>query len=194
MTDKNDIRVQYESGIRWTFNPVVVTKITIYSVGDLVQVIPDVNKLKELQKGHGEWVDVMKEILGKTGTVVKVYTDNDLRINFTSSVWTMNPLTVKLVRSKVPETNNSMYANAHQREENYGQDPMSSMLPLLDELCAEPSSVSIERLIRDAAQGRVDAVKRMIPKIKDGVSLLNYNQKFLTILTNDYKKYTALSS
>jgi E3 ubiquitin-protein ligase mind-bomb len=172
VTDKGDIRVQYDSGIRWTFNPIAVTKIITYSVGDLVQVIPDCNKVKEFQKGHGEWVDVMKEIVGKTGCIVKVYGDNDLRINFTSSVWTMNPLAVKLVRTErspeVLETNNSMYANAHRREES-SQDPMSSMLPLLDDLSAEPTTVSIERFVRDAAQGRVDSIKKTIPKVKDRV-------------------------
>jgi hypothetical protein len=90
-----------------------VTKIITYAVGDLVQVTHDCNKVKEFQKGHGEWVDVMKEILGRT-----VYGDNDLRINFGSSIWTMNPLTVKLVRPDGHETNNSMYANAHRREES----------------------------------------------------------------------------
>jgi len=117
VTDKGDIRVQYDTGIRWTINPAALTKKTSYSVGDTVYVLNNYAKVKELQKGHGEWVDVMKDILGKTGTIVKIYTDNDLRINFGSSVWTMNPLTVKLVRSDGFEANNSMYANANFREE-----------------------------------------------------------------------------
>jgi len=86
VTDKGDIRVQYDS-VRWTFNPAAVTKSTSYAVGDTVQVLNDYAKIKELQKGHGEWVDVMKDILGKTGAIVKIYADNDLRINFGSSVW-----------------------------------------------------------------------------------------------------------
>jgi hypothetical protein len=73
--------------------------------------------VKELQKGHGEWVEVMKDILGKTGTIIKIYSDNDLRINFGNSVWTMNPLSVLVVPCDRFETNNSMYANANRREE-----------------------------------------------------------------------------
>lgn len=118
VTDKGDIRVQYDSGIRWTFNPASVTKITTYAVGDVVQVINDFGKVRELQKGHGEWVDVMKEILGKTGNIVKVYADNDLRINFGPSVWTMNPLAVRLVPCDRFDSNNSMYANANCREDS----------------------------------------------------------------------------
>lgn len=120
VTDKGDIRIQYsDSGsIRWTFNPASVTKVTTYAVADIVQVINDFAKVRELQKGHGEWVDVMKEILGKTGTIVKVYADNDLRINFGPSVWTMNPLAVRLVPCDRFDSNNSMYANANRREDS----------------------------------------------------------------------------
>jgi len=128
VTDKGDIRVQYESGIRWTFNPSSVTKITSFSVGDIVQVLNDQAKVKELQTGHGEWVDVMKDILGKTGTIVKIYADNDLRISFFSSpsvLWTMNPLAVRLVPSDRFEANNCMNANANRREET-----TSKFLPL----------------------------------------------------------------
>lgn len=91
-----------------------------------MQVLNDYAKVKELQAGHGEWVDIMKEILGKTGTVIKVYTDNDLRINFGNSAWTMNPLAIKLLPPDRFETNNSMYANANRRE-----DTMSELLSFL---------------------------------------------------------------
>ncbi len=125
VTDKSDIRVQYDSGIRWTFNPSAVTKITSFSVGDIVQVQNDYAMVKELQKGHGEWVEVMKDILGKTGTIIKIYSDNDLRINFGNSVWTMNPLSVLVVPCDRFETNNSMYANANRREETMSKYPTS---------------------------------------------------------------------
>lgn len=117
VTDKGDIRVEYESGIRWTFNAAALTKITSFSVGDTVQVISDIAKLKELQRGHGEWVEVMKEFVGRTGTIVKIYADSDLRINFGTVLFTMNPLGVRLIPSDRFESNNSMYANANRREE-----------------------------------------------------------------------------
>lgn len=63
ITDRGDIRVTYEGcNNRWTFNPVVLTKIDAYSVGDIVQVICDPVKVKEYQKGHGEWIEVMKSV------------------------------------------------------------------------------------------------------------------------------------
>lgn len=65
VTDKGDIRVQYEGcNNRWTFNPVVLHKVNTIAVGDVVSVITDVEKVKELQKGHGEWIEIMKNVSG----------------------------------------------------------------------------------------------------------------------------------
>jgi len=80
-----------------------------------------VPKLKELQRGHGEWVEVMKEFMSRTGTIVKIYPDNDLRINFGTVLFTMNPLGVRLVPSDRFESNNSMHANANRRDETMSE-------------------------------------------------------------------------
>lgn len=64
MTDKGDIRVQYEGcNNRWTFNPATLIKVNSFTVGDIVSVINDIEKVKELQKGHGEWIDIMKNVI-----------------------------------------------------------------------------------------------------------------------------------
>ena len=64
---------------RWTFNPAVLTKVnspssasssntenanitpppTPFAVGDLVQICSDAEKIKLLQRGHGEWAEAM---------------------------------------------------------------------------------------------------------------------------------------
>lgn len=63
MTDRGDIRVTYEGcNNRWTFNPSALTKIDAYAVGDLVKVITDPDKVKDYQKGHGEWIEVMRSV------------------------------------------------------------------------------------------------------------------------------------
>lgn len=63
MTDKSDIRVQYEGcHNRWTFNPVALAKVNSVSVGDIVCLRNDIEKVKELQKGHGEWIEIMKDV------------------------------------------------------------------------------------------------------------------------------------
>jgi len=74
--------------IRWTFNPAVLTKVLIpvgavggvgvndalssndtvnelretvngFAVGDVVQCCADLERMKMLQRGHGEWADAM---------------------------------------------------------------------------------------------------------------------------------------
>ncbi len=60
---------------RWTFNPAVLTKVntpssaasgssetsapTQFAVGDLVQICSDTERIKMLQRGHGEWAEAM---------------------------------------------------------------------------------------------------------------------------------------
>lgn len=63
---------------RWTFNPAVLTKvnagsssssgqsdtssITQFAVGDLVQICSDTERIKVLQRGHGEWAEAMMPV------------------------------------------------------------------------------------------------------------------------------------
>lgn len=72
---------------RWTFNPAVLTKVSTpsstnsatsengtnlgatgstttpqFAVGDLVQILSDVERIKMLQRGHGEWAEAMMPV------------------------------------------------------------------------------------------------------------------------------------
>lgn len=73
--EDHDIVVSYPSGNRWTFNPAVLTKVQIpvpvtssssdnqtFAVGDLVQICHDIEKIKLLQRGHGEWAEAMAPV------------------------------------------------------------------------------------------------------------------------------------
>lgn len=52
-----------------------------------------------------------------------------------------------------------------------GQDPMTAMLPqLLGEMSLDTSAFTVERFVRECAQGRVETVKKMLPKMKERVS------------------------
>lgn len=73
ITDKGDIRVQYEGcSNRWTFHPAALVKVFSFHVGDLVTILNDASKIQHFQKGHGEWVETMRNALGKTCKVMKV--------------------------------------------------------------------------------------------------------------------------
>lgn len=56
------------SANRWTFNPAVLTKVgttavtgdgTQFAVGDFVKISNDLERIKVLQRGHGEWAEAM---------------------------------------------------------------------------------------------------------------------------------------
>lgn len=75
--EDHDIVVSYPSGNRWTFNPAVLTKVAVaapsgsagpsdtqqqFTVGDLVQICSDLERIKILQRGHGEWAEAMAPV------------------------------------------------------------------------------------------------------------------------------------
>jgi len=106
--EDHDIVVAYNSGNRWTFNPAVLTKVSSpttappeFQVGDIVKICSDVESIKMLQRGHGEWADAMQLTLGKIGRVQQVYHDNDLKVEVGNTSWTYNPLAVCKVLSTV---------------------------------------------------------------------------------------------
>lgn len=37
-------------------------KVVSFRVGDLVTIINDAHKVQQLQKGHGEWIDIMRYV------------------------------------------------------------------------------------------------------------------------------------
>lgn len=112
--EDHDIVVAYNSGNRWTFNPAVLTKVATptstegcnetpqqqFAVGDVVQICSDLERIKMLQRGHGEWADGMAPTLGKIGHIQQIYNDNDLKVEVCNTTWTYNPLAVTKVASK----------------------------------------------------------------------------------------------
>nr|CAG4643779.1 EOG090X02DA [Lepidurus arcticus] len=112
--EDHDIVVSYPSGNRWTFNPAVLTRVPTppsasssagsdsqlqFAVGDLVQICSDLERIKILQRGHGEWAEAMAPTLGKIGRVQQIYHDNDLKVEVCGTSWTYNPAAVTKVAS-----------------------------------------------------------------------------------------------
>ncbi|XP_070117235.1 E3 ubiquitin-protein ligase MIB2 isoform X2 [Equus caballus] len=91
ITDCGDVRVQFSHETRWTFHPGALTKHNSFWVGDVVRVIDDLDTVKRLQAGHGEWTDDMAPALGRVGKVVKVFGDGNLRVAVGGQLWTFSP-------------------------------------------------------------------------------------------------------
>ncbi|XP_018046771.1 PREDICTED: E3 ubiquitin-protein ligase MIB1 [Atta colombica] len=155
--EDHDIVVSYPSGNRWTFNPAVLTKVQIpvpvtssssdnqtFAVGDLVQICHDIEKIKFLQRGHGEWAEAMAPTLGKIGRVQQIYHDGDLKVEVCSTSWTYNPQAV----TKVASSDGSVPGNS-------SGERLSALLKKLFE--THVSGDVNEELVKTAANG--DATK-----------------------------------
>ncbi|XP_033337501.2 E3 ubiquitin-protein ligase mind bomb 2 isoform X2 [Megalopta genalis] len=150
ITDKGDVRVQFEEcNNRWTFHPAALTKVTCkdtFSLGDIVRVKTNLSAVKLYQRGHGEWIDVMKNALGKTGKVIKIYSDGDLRVALDGHTWTFNQMSVTLV------------------------PPGTEIASVPDEAgrswSSEGVDTEVEKLLRDAVRGEagVSAVQEFLKK------------------------------
>lgn len=69
-----------------------------------MKICHDLERIKILQRGHGEWAEAMIPTLGKVGRVQQVYQDNDLKIEVCNTSWTYNPLAVTKVASAADGT------------------------------------------------------------------------------------------
>lgn len=57
-------RVQYEGCTnRWTFHPAALKKVCTFQVDDIVTIINDAAKVEKWQKGHGEWIETMRNVI-----------------------------------------------------------------------------------------------------------------------------------
>ncbi|KAK0078776.1 hypothetical protein PV325_002110, partial [Microctonus aethiopoides] len=163
ITDKGDIRVQYEGcNNRWTFHPRALTKVMskdTFALGDIVQIKCDAAAVKNYQQGHGEWIDVMKSALGKTGKVIKIYPDGDLRVTLDGHTWTYNPLSVTKIFGA---------------QEGGGLNPGKGHLrvpPIVSPTPADGASIEVEKLLRDAARGEagLSSVREFLRKYSGSV-------------------------
>uniref|UniRef100_A0A8D8D1U1 RING-type E3 ubiquitin transferase n=1 Tax=Culex pipiens TaxID=7175 RepID=A0A8D8D1U1_CULPI len=179
ITDKGDIRVQYEGcANRWTFHPAALVKIYSFNVGDIVTFITDAGKMQQLQKGHGEWVETMHHVLGKSGKVIKIYGDGDLRVQQLDDdlAWTVNPKCVKLERALISqatatERSNSMMDLSNQRTNEHHMTPLSGL----------SGTSAADRLVREAAQGNMDFVQNYLSANQEEVDCVSGGKTCLQV-------------
>ncbi|KAB1268415.1 E3 ubiquitin-protein ligase MIB2 [Camelus dromedarius] len=148
ITDRGDVRVQFRHKTRWTFHPGALTKHNSFWVGDVVRVIDDLDTVKRLQAGHGEWTDDMAPALGRIGKVVKVFGDGNLRVAVSGQLWTFSPCCLVAYR---PEEDANLDVAERARENK------SSLSLVLDKLRAQKSDLEHPgRLVVEVALGNVD--------------------------------------
>ena len=208
VTERGDVRVQFHINEenpsepsstvaqqnRWTFHPGALSKIHSFTTGDHVIICADESRLRQAQKGHGEWSHEMTSVLGKQGRVLQVYADGDIRVTVNGQSFTFNPqCCIPLsTASSAPTTSflnstshNTLQAYQAQQQMEYassidwslqgggssiggGTTNSSSCKQMLiyntllgqnDALFSSSSSI-----VRDAAQGKLQAVREALNK------------------------------
>ncbi|XP_061456811.1 E3 ubiquitin-protein ligase MIB2 [Rhineura floridana] len=173
ITDRGDVRVQFNSDTRWTFHPGALTKLNTFWVDDVVRVIDDMERVKQLQAGHGEWTDEMAPTLGHIGKVIKVFGDGDLRVSFTGQSWTFNPACL----------------TAYQREEDANlmttedaKESKSTLHTILGRLLSQKmESDNPGGLVTEAAHGHAPKVRDLVQKYPDKVDTKNQGRTALQV-------------
>uniref|UniRef100_A0AAQ4S4F8 E3 ubiquitin-protein ligase MIB2 n=1 Tax=Gasterosteus aculeatus aculeatus TaxID=481459 RepID=A0AAQ4S4F8_GASAC len=173
ITDRGDVRVQYSNNIRWTFHPGALTKVNTFGVGELVRVLEDIESVKRLQAGHGEWTDSMAPVLGQAGKVLKVYADGDLRVAFGGQTWTFNPACLS---AQTVEVDANLMTAENPNESG------STVISVLEKLLSQSTEQdNPSRLVIEAAHGSASKVRELVLKYPDKVDIKNQGKTALQV-------------
>ncbi|XP_075882619.1 E3 ubiquitin-protein ligase MIB2 isoform X1 [Nelusetta ayraudi] len=173
ITDRGDVRVQYSNNIRWTFHPGALTKVNTFGVGELVRVLEDMDSVKRLQTGHGEWTDSMAPVLGQVGKVLKVYGDGDLRVAFGGQTWTFNPACL---------SGQTVEVDANLMTAENPSESGSTVISVLEKLLSQSTEQdNPSRLVIEAAHGSASKVRELVQKYPDKVDIKNQGKTALQV-------------
>ncbi|XP_059808391.1 E3 ubiquitin-protein ligase MIB2 isoform X2 [Hypanus sabinus] len=174
ITDRGDVRVQYSNNIRWTFHPGALTKVDTFSVGDIVRVMDEMEAVKRLQTGHGEWTDSMTPALGQIGKVLKVYADGDLRVGVGGQTWTFNPACVTSVQPGDVDANLMTTDSSN--------DSASTVISILEKLLSQSTEQDNPgRIVIEAAHGNTAKVRDLLQKYPEKVDIKNQGKTALQV-------------
>ncbi|XP_027622315.1 E3 ubiquitin-protein ligase MIB2 isoform X6 [Tupaia chinensis] len=173
ITDRGDVRVQFNQETCWTFHPGALTKHNSFWVGDVVRVIDDLDTVKRLQAGHGEWTDDMAPELGRVGKVVKVFGDGNLRVAVGGQRWTFSPSCLVAYR---PEEDANLDVAERARENK------SSLSVALDKLRAQKSDPEHPgRLVVEVALGTMARALDLLRRHPEQVDTKNQGRTALQV-------------
>ncbi|XP_065216439.1 E3 ubiquitin-protein ligase MIB2 [Planococcus citri] len=178
VTDKGDVRVKFENcSNRWTFHPQALVKVNRFRIGDKVRIISDVAKVKELQRGHGEWLDIMEGDIGKIGHVTKIYSDGDLRVNIDDQAWTLNPLCIE----PIPDVESTSNINECSEELKRAISGITRVIQDLE----TSEEASIDHILREVERGNLEFLDKYFSKKRSGDNLVSDERTCLHIACHE---------
>ncbi|XP_041377288.1 E3 ubiquitin-protein ligase MIB2-like, partial [Gigantopelta aegis] len=179
-------RLQYEDAEAFNIYTSMLTKVHSFAAGDVVQIIPNVNALQELQRGHGGWNDQMEYTVDSFGIVEEVDDDGDLKVKVGDKKWLFSPVCCRNVEAESltksqntevgrinPDLKVKKPTPAQKSPETSGRDVGDNLAELLLKLLtkqSEESDSSPRHLIEAAAQADLDGVTKILKAKPDMVN------------------------
>ncbi|KAF4070646.1 hypothetical protein AMELA_G00287870, partial [Ameiurus melas] len=143
------------------------------AVGELVKVLDDIETVKRLQAGHGEWTDSMAPALGQVGKVLKLYADGDLRVAFGGQTWTFNPACLSAQPGEV---------DANLMTAENPSESRTTVISVLEKLLSQSTEQDNPgRLVIEAAHGSAAKVRELVQKHPDKVDIKNQGKTALQV-------------
>ncbi|PIO05287.1 hypothetical protein AB205_0140190, partial [Aquarana catesbeiana] len=145
-------------------------------VGDVVRVMDDMDTVKKLQVGHGEWTDDMAPALGQIGKVIKVFGDGDMRVSVGGQSWTFNPACL---------TSYQRDNDANLMTTENAKESKSTLVSILEKILAQKTDCESPcSLVIEAAQGNTGKVREMLQKHPDKVDIRNQGRTALQVASH----------
>lgn len=155
------IRVQYEDARIWNLVRCVLQRVASFRKGDSVRITDSYNAAVELQVGHGGWNEKMEEALGKTGRILDIDNDGDLRIEVDGYRWLFSPASCTV-----------QYDNNKQKPPTINDDITNSVLTRSQ--LPNPVESTLENPVMEflqaAEQGDLEKVKSFLAINKDKIN------------------------
>ncbi|XP_056020573.1 E3 ubiquitin-protein ligase MIB2-like [Ostrea edulis] len=169
-------RVQYVDGTVWSINRVALTKIHTFTRGEAVSILSDYNAVRDLQSGHGGWIDDMKSALGGIGRVVDIDQDGDIHVKIDEKTWVFSPVCILTLENPDDATKIPAIPAAKSIDSNTSKyDVSEGVAKIYADLKREqPDQVAGPvAIFKAAGQGDLQTVKEIIRKYPDAVDRIH---------------------
>ena len=142
-----------------------------FKADDWVRIIDDVDVLARLQVRHGDWTPAMKEVAGKVGRVVKVYTDGDVRVKVGANTWTFSPASLRITQGPATQVNNANVNGGADADRHQALNQVQRG-PEVSEMSSGVVRLNLEEIVTDAALGNFEGVRNRLSSTPPPLSVM----------------------
>jgi E3 ubiquitin-protein ligase mind-bomb len=166
-----------------------LVKVRRLVAGDTVKIIDDAQVVQRMQSGHGGWNPQMASAVGKTGKVVAIDSDGDAKVAIGPYKWIFNPDCCVLVSQGQPQqqaaTSNQSVNDKGGDDDDDDDDTNNALAGFLGLMSARMGvqyvTLSPDSLVKEAAQGHVENVRRILTQFPGQADIKVENKTALQV-------------